>query len=68
MNEDRLKLIALAAIAVAEYGPCAELEPGPRPYPEGGYVHKCKGRAYTRDDARARRKRISRWRAKKGGK
>ena len=63
--------VALAAVyalsAIGSGGfPCAAPD-SVKPYPNDGFPGKCKGRAYTKDDARARRKRIAKWRAKKKG-
>lgn len=66
MNERSAAEMALIAVAAmgAGYG-CPAAPPEPPERLNAGYPHKCKGRAYTRDDARARRKRIAKWRAKK---
>ena len=68
MNDIERSLALATVYAMSAIGsdgfPCAAPDPV-KPYPNDGFPGKCKGRAYTRDDARARRKRIAKWRAKK---
>lgn len=57
-------LVAMAALAAM--GPRPFIVRDERRFDGTGFVGKGRHRAYSKDDARARRNRIKRWRKKKG--